>query len=44
MMGIFQTSFGKALGATVLAWTLSLVVVGGLAIIVFLFLGGLAVL
>jgi hypothetical protein len=44
MMGIFRTPFGKALGATVLAWALSLVVAGGLAIIALLFFGGLAVL
>jgi|LSQX01.3.fsa_nt_gb hypothetical protein len=33
MMPIFNTSFGKALGAAVLAWVFSLVVVGGTAMV-----------
>ncbi len=44
MMPIFRTSFGKALGATVLAWVMSLLVMGGLALAALLLVGGLAAL
>lgn len=42
MMPIFSTTFGKALGATVLAWALGLVVIGGLILLGIALLGGLA--
>jgi len=38
IMPIFRTTFGKALGAAVLAWVLSIIVFGALALLVF---GGL---
>ena len=43
MMPIFQTTFGKALAATVIAWALGILVIGGgIAIFVFVF-GGMAI-
>ena len=39
MMSIFDTTFGKALAANILAWVLSIVVTGALVLIGFFFLG-----
>jgi hypothetical protein len=41
MMPMFRTTYGKALGATVLAWVLGLVIIGGVALLVVL-AGGIA--
>lgn len=38
-MGIFDTSYGKALGATIISWVLSLIVVGGAVIILVVLMG-----
>ncbi len=42
LMPIFSTTFGKALVATVLAWVLSLVVIGGILLLGFAMFGSLA--
>ena len=39
MTGIFGTTFGKALAATVLAWFLGLVIIGGIVLIAILVAG-----
>jgi len=41
IMGIFSTTFGKALAATVLAWIFSIVVVGGIVLAGLAMMGGL---
>ena len=41
MMPMFRTTYGKALGATVLSWVLGIVVIGGIALALAL-AGGLA--
>lgn len=42
VMPVFQTSFGKALGASILAWVFSLLIFGILAAVAIVFFGGLA--
>ncbi|MCF8111959.1 MAG: hypothetical protein K9J85_10785 [Desulfobacteraceae bacterium] len=42
MMSIFSTTFGNALGATVLAWVFSLIVFGGITLLILAMFGGLA--
>jgi len=44
MMPIFKTTFGRALGATVLAWALALVVAGLLIFVLGMLFGGIAAL
>ncbi|MHB1034375.1 MAG: hypothetical protein ACYC35_24240 [Pirellulales bacterium] len=44
MTAIFSTTYGKALAAVVIAWVLSLIVVGGLILLGLLVGGGLAIL
>jgi hypothetical protein len=39
MMPIFRTTYGKALGATVLAWVLGSVIIGGIVLIVIVVAG-----
>lgn len=41
MMALFDTSFGKALGATVIAWVLGIIVLGGIAVLFTVLAGGL---
>lgn len=40
-MAIFKTSFGKALGATLLAWVMGVVVIGGLVMLAGFLMAGL---
>jgi len=40
MIPIFNTTFGKALGASILAWVLSLVIIGGIVFLMLLFITG----
>lgn len=40
-MAIFKTTFGKALGATVLAWVMGIVVIGGMATLAGMLMAGL---
>ncbi len=44
MMVIYKTDFGKALAATVIAWVLGIIVIGGLAALFFFVFGGMALL
>ena len=44
MMSIFKTTLGKSLAATVLAWILQFVVIGGIALAIFAAVGGLVAL
>jgi hypothetical protein len=39
-MAIFKTTFGKALGATVLAWVMGIVVIGGIVLLGGILMGG----
>jgi len=41
IMPVFRTTFGKALGAAVLAWILSILVFGGLALLAIIFFGAM---
>jgi hypothetical protein len=40
-MPLFRTTYGKALGATILAWVLGIVILGGIALVILL-IGGFA--
>ena len=42
LMALFDTSFGKALGATVIAWVLGILVLGALAVVFMMLAGSLA--
>jgi hypothetical protein len=42
MMALFDTTFGKALGATVIAWVLGIIVLGGIALLLVTLAGGMA--